>query len=527
MGVQINLIGGFLEAGKTTFIQNLLQKSQFKDGKKTVLLCCEQGIEEYRERILERSNTTLIEVDDINLLDKSFFNSILEEYSPARILVEYNGTWEIEEFLKINLPDRCYINKIVSLADASTFQLYMSNMGTIMSEQFSNSDMVLVNRQAALNDESKGSVVRTLKNINRRAKTISYQKNIKDGIANQIADNYEIQGLYSGIKAFMVIIPLLLLYLFLISARDSGFSGNLIRLQALNTVFISILIQALPFILIGVFISSVLQIFVSDQRLAALFTRHKWLGFPMAVVLGVFFPVCDCAMAPITSRLVRKGVPLHYVITFLLAAPVVNPIVIVSTIYAFPDQREVVALRIGIGIVIALISGIFIKRGGITGEYALNQTSADAVCSSGFIGKSSGEGIAGRFEALLTHAGLEFFNVSRYVVLGAFITSVIQTFVPRASLAAIGANPVPAILIMLAAAVLMSVCSTSNAFIARSFSYSFPLYAVMCYMVMGPMLDLKNLLMLSSGFKKRFLAELVFVLIAIAILVFLFISLVI
>jgi uncharacterized membrane protein YraQ (UPF0718 family) len=299
-----------------------------------------------------------------------------------------------------------------------------------------------------------------------------------------------------------------------------GFPGELKKVQALNTVFISILIQALPFILIGVLISSLLQFFISDEKLVTMFTKLKWIGFPLAIILGVFFPVCDCAMAPITARLVRKGVPLHYVITFMLAAPVVNPIVITSTAYAFPNNYKIVLLRVFIGITIAVIAGVLIKFGETTKDYAINQTNVDTACASGYLGDISNEGTLGKIETLFKHASLEFFNVSKYVVIGALITSVIQTFISKDALNIIGSNPILALLVMLLAASLMSVCSTSNAFIARSFSYSFPLYSVLCFVVMGPMLDLKNILMLSSGFKKKFLAELVFMLLAIAVFVF-------
>lgn len=518
--VQINIISGFFEAGKTSFIKNLLQKDAFKDGKKTILLCCEQGVEEYPDRILERTNTTLIEIDNIHKLNKGFFSSIINEHSPARILIEYNGTWKIGDFLKINLPSNCCINKIVSIADASTFQVYMGNMGKMMSEQFSNSDIVLLNRGNSLDSLTKDNIVRTLKSINRQAKLLFYIKTVKDSIINEITDIYEVQGLYKGLKAFSIVIPLALLYLALITIKMEGFPGELKKVQALNTVFVSILIQALPFVLIGVLISSLLQIFISDEKLVRMFTKFKWIGFPLAIILGVFFPVCDCAMAPITARLVRKGVPLHYVITFMLAAPAVNPIVITSTVYAFPNDHKIVLLRVFIGITIAVIAGVLIKFGGPAKEYAINQTSVDTACASGYLGEASNGGTLGKTETLFRHAGLEFFNVTKYVVIGALITSVIQTFISKNALADIGANPILALLVMLLAASLMSVCSTSNAFIAKSFSYSFPLYSVICFMVMGPMLDLKNILMLSSGFKKKFLAELVFMLLVIAVFVF-------
>lgn len=520
MGVQISLITGFLEAGKTSFIQELIRDSRSRDGKKTVILRCEQGMEEYSDITLRRGNITFIDIESKEELTSGLFKDILRKFSPHRIFIEYNGMWSIADFLKIRLPSNCRINKIISVADASTFLLYMGNMGNVMSEQFSNSDMVFLNRDKSLDEDEKTGIVRTLNNLNKKCKIQFYTRKIKEEYIDKIIDTYEIQGLYKGMKTFFFIIPLLVFYLFLISVRQPDSNGDMQNIRTLNTIFISILIQAIPFILIGVFISSFLQVFVSDRLMVGLFTKHKWLGFPLAVLLGAAFPVCDCAMAPITGRLARKGVPLHYAVTFMLVAPAVNPIVITSTVYAFPNNLRIVLLRIGIGITVAMLAGIFIKYGGFAKEYVLKQSGIETVCAGGYLGDVASGGLRGKFEAMLRHAGLEFLNVSRFVVIGAFISSVLQVYIPKPALAAIGGSPMLSLGIMLLAAALMSVCSSSNAFIARSFSYNFPLHSVLAYMIMGPMLDIKNILMLSGSFKKKFLAELLLILIACAVFVF-------
>lgn len=512
MKVQINIICGFLEAGKTTFIQDFLKKEPGKTTKKTVVLCCEQGVEEYRDSIQKKYNATLIHIDDIEKLDKKFFTFLILKYSPDQIFIEYNGTWKIGDFLKIRLPSCCFVNKIIFLADSSTFALYMSNMKAIMSEQISNSDIVILNREGSLDSAQRRNMERMLKNINSQARIIYYSSHFRR--------LYENIKPYKELKLFLITLVMFFLYLIASMAKTDGFSGQFKKIQALNTVFISILIQALPFILIGVFISSVLQVFVSDEKFVRVFNRFRWAGLPMAVFLGVFFPVCDCAMAPIGARLVRKGIPVHYVITFLLSAPVVNPVVIISTVYAFPNNPKVVLMRLGLGITVALSVGLFLKFAGASSKSVVNATVFGSACAGGYMEDYSEQGLTGKLVGLVRHAGLEFFNVARYIILGAFITSVLQTFVSRESLMTVGNSPFPALMAMLTAAILMSVCSTSNAFIARNFSYSFPLYAVVCYMVMGPMLDLKNIMMLSSGFKKKFLAELVLLLIVIAIFIF-------
>ena len=115
----------------------------------------------------------------------------------------------------------------------------------------------------------------------------------------------------------------------------------------------------------------------------------------------------------------------------------------------------------------------------------------------------------GKIDAVLRHAGNEFFEVGRYLIVGAFLSAIVQTFVPKEALAGLGGGYVVSLLVMMLSAFIMSVCSTSDAFIARSFSNQFPIGSVMGFMVLGPMLDIKNLLMLMGSFNKKFVIKLV------------------
>lgn len=205
MSIQLSIIGGFLEAGKTTFIQNLLKGGNDRySSKKTVLICCEQGFEEYRESTLKRYNTVLININDIRVLDRSFICSVIEEHDPDRILIEYNGTWPIGEFLKIRLPSGCCISNIYFIADASNFALYMSNMKSIMTEQISNSDIVILNRDKSLDSVEKANIKRAIKAVNRQTKVIYH-----------IKDYQMLQGNNKDISGFIFAALLLMLYLFL------------------------------------------------------------------------------------------------------------------------------------------------------------------------------------------------------------------------------------------------------------------------------------------------------------------------
>lgn len=513
MKTQIDIITGFLEGGKTSFIQNMLENAEEQDGK-TIIIQCEYGIEELSPEYLNEQKALLLTIEKVEDLTAEFFQLIENTYVVNRIIVEYNGTWTLDKLLKIKLPPKYFIGEVLCIANAKTFTSYVSNMGNIIPEQISNCDALVLTRYEKLDKESLNAITQIVKSFNKKAKIILIEEQNK---INKVFSNvYEKQS-NKQYQAFIIIVSFWMLYMLLDISQSAVFEGAFSIISTVNTVFLSIIIQAVPFILIGAFVSSILQVFVSDEKIISLFCKNKWLGFPIAAVLGVFFPVCDCAMAPIIARLVKKGVPIPQAVTFLLASPAVNPVVIISTLYAFPDRPIIAVYRIIIGLAVALLAGVVLNLLAIKNETALRNTFVQTSCSNGYLGSIPSAGFRGKIEALFRHAGLEFLNVMKFVVVGAFVSAIIQSTIPKSFIEAHSVFPFA---IMIFAAFFMSVCSTSNAFIARSFSSIFPISSVLIFMIMGPMLDLKNLLMISSSFKKKFILKLVVILIIIAFVVF-------
>lgn len=311
-------------------------------------------------------------------------------------------------------------------------------------------------------------------------------------------------------------------YLFYQVTRYIGVM-DLSPLKIFNTIFISILMQAFPFMLIGIFVSSAMHVFIPDEFIVNVFPTKHGLGFMTAMFAGLFLPVCECAIVPVMTRLVKKGVALPIAITFMLSAPIINPIVIISTLYAFPGQPEIALYRVMFGLTIALIVGLVLFLLGDRKSSVLLNGDEHNEGGCGCCGENAHEcdchfnsenehtkaRIAKRIEALFLHSGAEFFNVGKYLVLGAFITSLIQMLVPRAVFASLGTQNGLSLFVMMVTAFLFSACSTSDAFIARSFVDRFSMGAIMGFMVFGPMMDVKNILMLLAGFEKSFIAKLV------------------
>ncbi|MFB0636998.1 permease [Bacillus rugosus] len=264
----------------------------------------------------------------------------------------------------------------------------------------------------------------------------------------------------------------------------------------LNSIFISILIEAIPFILIGVILSGIIQMFVSEEMIARIMPKNRFLAVLFGALAGVLFPACECGIIPITRRLLLKGVPLHAGVAFMLTAPIINPIVLFSTFIAFGNRWSVVFYRGGLALAVSVIIGIILSY-----QFKDNQ-----------LLKSDEPGhhhhhhhtLLQKLGGTLRHAIDEFFSVGKYLIIGAFIAAAMQTYVKTSTLLAIGQNDVSSSLVMMGLAFVLSLCSEVDAFIASSFSSTFSLGSLIAFLVFGAMVDIKNLLMMLAAFKKRF-----------------------
>lgn len=289
--------------------------------------------------------------------------------------------------------------------------------------------------------------------------------------------------------------------------------------QNFCTVFLSIVLEALPFIILGTLISSLIQIFVSEETIARLIPKNKFLSTFIAATIGLIFPVCDCAVIPIVRRLLKKGVPLHAAITFMLAVPIVNPIVLSSTYYAFYNKPVVVLLRGTLGLLAAMIIGNIIgtmeENNNIFKNNEHLSFHEEDCCHHDHehhhsVNSKDRSPISIIFE-VLEHTSIEFHDVGRFLIAGAFLSSLAQTFIPRKYILYFGKNNLYSVLIMIVLAFFLAICSQTDAFIARTFLEQFTFGSIIAFLIFGPMIDIKNTLMLSSSFKAGFIIKLIFI----------------
>ncbi|WP_413286889.1 permease [Bacillus mojavensis] len=264
----------------------------------------------------------------------------------------------------------------------------------------------------------------------------------------------------------------------------------------LNSIFISILIEAIPFILIGVILSGIIQMFVSEEMIARIMPKNRFLAVLFGALAGILFPACECGIIPITRRLLLKGVPLHAGVAFMLTAPIINPIVLFSTYIAFGNRWSVVFYRGGLALAVSVIIGIILSY-----QFKDNQLLKPDEAGHHHHHHHT---LLQKLGGTLRHAIDEFFSVGKYLMIGAFIAAAMQTYVKTSTLLAIGQNDVSSSLVMMGLAFVLSLCSEVDAFIASSFSSTFSLGSLIAFLVFGAMVDIKNLLMMLAAFKKRF-----------------------
>jgi uncharacterized membrane protein YraQ (UPF0718 family) len=285
--------------------------------------------------------------------------------------------------------------------------------------------------------------------------------------------------------------------------------GRTPYVRTLSVSFVGIVLEAFPFMLIGTLVGGLIEEFVPKEMLAGILPEGKVRSVFLAAGLGLVFPVCECAIVPVVRRLLLKGVPLSAALAFLLGGPIVNPVVAASTVVAYRFDWAVCAVRVGAGYMIAVAIGLLVGRffrreeAVLPDAYLLPSHDHDDVCCEAVTRDGQGAPVSARIIPALTHAANDFFDMARFLVLGAFVAAVMQTSVDRTAFLIFAEYPSLSITLMMALAVVLNLCSEADAFVAASMRFLVPLPAQMGFMVLGPILDLKLLFMYLGLFRKR------------------------
>ena len=305
-----------------------------------------------------------------------------------------------------------------------------------------------------------------------------------------------------GIAAFLIFALMVVVASSINTPQARFFAAE--RFQTFVTIFLSLFIEAAPFLIAGSIVSGFIAVYVDQGMVERFIPNQPLLAALAGAGLGFIFPVCECGVVPVTRRLYGKGLPLPVGIAFLLAAPVINPVVIFSTYAAF-GWGPVLWGRVVFSMLVAFTVGLIFHLARPR-EILLPETLAasDGRDDSGDHDHSHDHGGSrpGVWQALVL-AGDDFLDMGRYLIAGAMLAAAMQTVVPQSTLLTIGQGPVVSVFVMMALAYILSVCSTVDAFIALAFSNAFTTGSLFGFLVFGPMVDIKSSLLFMGIFRRR------------------------
>ena len=297
--------------------------------------------------------------------------------------------------------------------------------------------------------------------------------------------------------------------------------------------FTTIMLEAIPFLLLGALISAIIEEFVSEERISKMIPKNRVLGSLVGIFLGLFIPACDCAVIPIAMRLKKKKVPTNVIVSFMLASPIISPVVLLSTFFAFGETEKMLVFgfempklfvyRTIFGVVVALVVGIILDiicKDAVLKEeiyehhhhhhdhehiHTCNHHHEGCSCSN----HEKETGPIGRVKNIINIMYGDFMGIISYMAVGAFLAATMQILLPISNIGGIVQNKYISTFIMMLLAFALSLCSTSDAFIARTFMNSLSKNSILAFILLGPMIDIKNTILLNKSFNKKFVIVLI------------------
>jgi uncharacterized membrane protein YraQ (UPF0718 family) len=281
-------------------------------------------------------------------------------------------------------------------------------------------------------------------------------------------------------------------------------------------IFGSLLLQAIPLVMMGAFVAALIGTFVPPSVFARLSRLPEALQIPGAAIAGFAFPVCECGSVPVARRLVARGLIPSAAVAFMLAAPILNPIVIVSTSIAYRGRDifwPMVLGRAGLGLLAAVVAGWVV--GGRRPVGFLREVASEDLSACGCHDEASSCGCGDaqtcghndpehRWKAFCSYLAGDFAYMGRFLIFGAAAAATLQTMIPQSILNSVANTPIVSLGTMMALAFALSLCSESDAFVAASF-VQFGVGPQLAFLVFGPMMDAKLAFLYNATFSKGFL----------------------
>ena len=298
---------------------------------------------------------------------------------------------------------------------------------------------------------------------------------------------------------------------FLVRALSPSFAGWGLpdRAQDTVTLALSVIIESAPFVFLGILLSTVVQVWLPHGFLTRFLPRQPLLRRASISLLGMFFPVCECGNVPLARGFMVGGFTVPESITFLLAAPILNPITIITTHQAFGFDNGILVTRIVAGFVIANVIGWLYSRHPdpdslLTPDFAASCARPEQNGHDHDHPHPHGDG---RMQKSVDLFARETAVIMPALFVGSLLAALTQVFVPRSVLLALGSNPVWSVLAMMALAFIVAVCSNVDAFFVLSFGSTFMPGGIASFLTFGAMIDVKMLALMRTTFTTRTLVQ--------------------
>ena len=490
--IPVYIVTGFIGSGKSTFINEQLQHRKKLGG--TACISAEEGAVSLIKEGLQLNPDKL---SAITPNEPDTYSSIADEIAsyvdkvkPKEIWIEWNGMISFHQLEALLYSDKLrhtlQIEKVLYLCTDQFVASILPGLGNDVTSQLYSADCIITET------DTHHALLRTYNN-DAKIVTAPTPEKVAELCRNSTW----------GLIPNLLVIGITA-YILLVTAFRHDIPYSIHQCFAIIT---GLIIEAIPFLLLGTIGSTVIRYFVPQRILLKLLGDHSWKSYGAAMVSGLALPVCDCAIIPLFKALTDRGVPLSVALLFMLASPIINPITILSTWYAFPDNPMISIWRIVLGLSVALLVALSFRFIPPSTSIMKAKTAQNLSYEEIVLEASKSKHINKR--RLLIHMEKEFSQLLFYFSIAACVLSVVQVYgKPWLINAGITLPDVWAIPILLILAFFFSVCSTSDAIIGKSLSTLFPMSSVMGFLILGPMLDIKNVYILKQYMPTSFILRL-------------------
>lgn len=501
--IPIYVVCGFLGAGKSTLINEQLRLRQKMAS--TAVFAFEEGATALQNLIISFSINEIdcTNIDEVNCITiPERIANYIEQHHPKEIWIEWNGTLPFPQLESILynplLSENCRIERVIFVATDYHLNTLLPGMGDILRSQLYSADVVVRNQQPFPNNPNNAS-----NNPNDVEHNISYNT---DSCHFQTPTAKELHHILSKPRlpwTVYSIIAVLTAYILLatICRHDIPYEYH----QVL-AVTLGLILEGIPFLLLGTIVTTAIRLFMPERWILHHLQGNSCKSYALAMGSGLALPVCDCATIPMFKALLDKGVPQHIALLFMLTSPIMNPIAILATYYAFPNDESIVLWRIVLGLLVSLIVSLTFKFR----PFTFTKNHNNSVNENNYIYNSVAL-VSTKKRLVLFHTEREFLQLLSYFSIAAFVIAMFQVWLKPLILTQNWALPIWADnILLLGFAFIFSLCSTSDAIIGRSLTNLFPLSSVLGFLILGPMMDIKNAYILNQYIGPAFTRRLAF-----------------